>query len=132
MAENWSGARIEAVAASLVWASAVGSPKAATKRTAPVSSGLNMRYLGCWIELQACWVFLQGWLHFPVPFPDGIDRRINHKFHQEGRDDASHHGCGDSLHHICAASRGPHERQQPEQHASHGHDLGTKPFDGAV
>src|ERR1017187_5889033 len=104
MAENWSGARIEAVAASLVWASAVGSPKAATTRTAPVSSGLNMRYLGCRIELQACRVFLQGWLHFPVPFPDGINRWIDHEFHQERRDDATHHGCGDSLHHIGATA----------------------------
>src|SRR5271157_1051357 len=132
MAANLSGARTEAAGASFVWASAVDSPEAATIRTAPASKCLYMRHLGCRIELQACWVFLQGWLDLPVPLPNGIDRWVDHKFHQERRDDATHHGCGDSLHHIGTASRRPHERQQAEQHTSHGHDLGTKPLDGAV
>src|ERR1035437_6588152 len=99
---------------------------------APARSGLHMRHLACRNEPHTCWVFLQGWLDLPVPLPNGIDRWIDHKFHQERRDDATDHWCCDSLHHIGPALRGPHQRQQPEQHASHSHNFGTEPFDGAV
>src|SRR5271166_2330772 len=101
-------------------------------KTELARSVLYMRRLVRRNKLNSCWVFLQGWLDLPVPLPNGIDRWIDHKFHQERRDDATHHGCGDSLHHIGSTSRGPHQRQQAEQHAGHRHDLGTKPFDGAV
>src|ERR1039457_4346231 len=130
--ENWSEACAEACVASLDCASAFDCPNAAETRTATTKSALCMPHLVCRSELHTRWVFLQGWLDLPVPFPNGIDRRINHKFHQERGNDAAHHGCGDSLHHIGPTSRGPHERQQAEQHASHRHHLGTKPFDGAI
>src|ERR1035437_264319 len=99
-AENCSGTCTEALAATFDWASAPDTQSAAKTRAAPVRSALCMPHLVCRSELHTRRVFLYGWLDLPVPFPNGIDRRINHKFHQERGDDATHHGCGDSLHHI--------------------------------
>ena len=77
-------------------------------------------------------MFLQRGLDLPVPFPDSEDRRINYELHEERCNDPAYHWRGDSLHHISAAPRGPHQWQQSEEHAGHGHDLGPEPFDGTM
>src|ERR1019366_3393813 len=99
MAENWSVVCIDDVAVSFVCAPAVDSPRPAKTINAPATRVLYMRHLTCRVKLHPRWTFLQGWLHFPVPLPDGINRWINHKFHQERSDDATHHRRSDSLHH---------------------------------
>ena len=52
---------------------------------------------------NACWVQLL--LQIKVPFPDGIDSRIDTQLHDKGREDAADHGGGNTLHGVGARAR---------------------------
>ena len=45
-----------------------------------------------------------------IPFPDFVNRRIDHQFQQERSKDSADHRRGDALHHIGARARRPHDR----------------------
>src|SRR6202171_1846461 len=49
--------------------------------------------------------------HFPVPFPDSEDGRIDHEFHQKRNQYSADQGCRDALHHVGSAAHRPKDRQ---------------------
>ena len=69
-----------------------------------------------------------GVLHLEVPLPNFVDGRVDDEFEDERGKDAAYHRRGDSLPHVGPSAGGPHDRDQPDEHRRHGHELGTQPL----
>src|ERR1019366_8321310 len=55
--------------------------------------------------------------------PEEIDRGIDEQLHQERREEAADHGRGDALHDVGTGAGRPHDRDETEEGAGHGHHL---------
>ena len=69
---------------------------------------------------------------FEVPFPNLINHGINNQLQQERSKDAADHGCRDALHHVRARASGPHDGNESEKSAGHGHHLRSHALDRAM
>ena len=76
-------------------------PRLSDRGEAGIMGGVRGRVI---FPLRDCPGLTQLLLQPKIPFPDGVDRRIDTQLHDEGGEDAADHWCGNALHHIGAST----------------------------